>query len=285
MKRRTLLLLMALGLPGPAMAQSAIDTLLVVESGARLEVDAFVGDVRVETWDQDRVRIRTPERRGVEIDGRGSVIRIESEPPRGGRSELWFDITVPDQMDISIEALNGDITVHGTQGRVEAESVNGEVDVTGGRTLVDLSSVKGAVRLSGARGKVQAMSVNSSISIDDVVGDIEAETVNGPIEITGVDTRQLEASSVNGEIRYAGTIYADGWYQMESHNGAIRVSVPGGVGATVTARTYNGDLLTGFPVEVREMGPGKQVTFTVGAGGARIELETFNGVIEINADS
>ena len=61
--------------------------------------------------------------------------------------------------------------------------------------------------------------------------------------------------------------------------------VPSGSGATVTARTYNGDLLTGFPAEVREMAPGKQVTFTIGSGGARIELETFNGAIEINAGS
>ena len=99
--------------------------------------------------------------------------------------------------------------------------------------------------------------------------------------MSGIESGRVTAETVNGEVSYEGSIRSDGWYRFSTHNGPIDLTIPEGTGATFTASTFNGTLQTGFPVTLSEAKEGKEFSFTLGSGGARIELESFNGTMSI----
>jgi DUF4097 and DUF4098 domain-containing protein YvlB len=159
--------------------------------------------------------------------------------------------------------------------------VNGNITVRGGRGRVQAESIQGAVRVEGASGRIQVGSTNQGIRLHNVSGDISAESVNGPILMYGIDSRSVEAETVNGAIEYEGRVYDDGHYGFATHNGGILLGVPERTNANVSVSTFNGQLKAGFPVDMRQARSRGEFSFTLGRGGADIELESFGGSIRM----
>jgi hypothetical protein len=86
---------------------------------------------------------------------------------------------------------------------------------------------------------------------------------------------------VNGSVVYEGTIHADGVYSFSSHNGPLTITVPQGTNAQVNVSTFSGNFSAGFPVSFRQVHGDKSFKFELGTGGARIELNSFNGTIRL----
>ena len=116
-----------------------------------------------------------------------------------------------------------------------------------------------------------------------VTGEITAETTNGDIWIDNAQSQNLEASTVNGDVTFNGTIRDSGTYRLTTHGGDIRVGLGGAANASVFVRTFQGDFGADFPIQLPEgqsMRSGsKRFNFTLGNGSARIELQSFNGDI------
>jgi DUF4097 and DUF4098 domain-containing protein YvlB len=112
-----------------------------------------------------------------------------------------------------------------------------------------------------------------------VSGDVNAETINGEITITDARANNAEATTVNGDVRYTGSISDTGLYRFTTHQGDILMGVPDRLNATVSVRTYQGEFRSTLGVSVGEMRRGRRQTFTVGGGTAQIELESFGGEI------
>lgn len=278
----TLFGLLGGALPVAARTQTVVDTVdVAVRSPARLDLHTVKGDVRIRNWDREQVRVIAshPRSAAVRVDASGSVVDIHAE--RGHDDPIDYTITVPITMDLDIHGVDTSVVVEGTQGRLDIQTVKGAVEVRGGRSAIHLSSVQGSISLSGARGRVDLQSVNQSITATDVVGDLEAQTVNGGIRLTRIDARTVQASTVNGRIIYDGALKPDGWYRFNSHNGGIDLVVPPDAGASVRVSTFNGELKPAFPIRVSRSRDARQFEFTLGSGGARIEIESFNGTVRL----
>lgn len=278
-------LALSAGVPTQGVAQSAIDTLLAVSGETRLEIHNLRGDVTIRTWERNAVRLEGQGEAGrdMRIAPGGRVLQIHGlgwERGKQGRSGSYA-FTVPTGMDLTIHGMDTDVSIHGTRGRIEVGTIQGDIKVRGGRTLVHLQSVQGSVDLSGARGRIEAQSVNQPVRVTDVSGDLELTSVNGGVMMTAVDSRSVQATTVNGPVHYRGTIHADGSYSLSTHNGEIDLAVPEGTDASVDVSTFNGQLEAGFPISITEAQRGKQFRFTLGSGGARIELQSFNGTIRL----
>jgi DUF4097 and DUF4098 domain-containing protein YvlB len=123
--------------------------------------------------------------------------------------------------------------------------------------------------------------VNEGITVRGATGEITAETINGDIRMLGMKATGLEATTVNGDIIYEGSV-ADNLYRFSTHNGDITLAVPDNVSASFSVRTYQGNLRSSFPTtELAEGGRGKRQRFALGAGGAQIEMESFGGDVRI----
>ena len=276
----TLTTLAALAL-APAPAQQT-DTTLPVRAGARLEVNNFGGEIAVKTWTRSAVRIAASHasRDRILISASDQFVRVKSEGPRGPAQMVDYTITVPGWMALNLSGVYTDIKVDGAQNEVTAETVQGEVTVLGGSGNVSLKSVQGAVTLEKARGRIDLNTVNDAIRATDISGDLSAETVNGDITLLQVESANAEATTVNGDITYDGTIKDGGRYRFSTHDGDLRISVPEKASVSVSVSTFNGDFSACFPVQLT--GKTKhRFSFTIGAGSARLEVESFDGDIKL----
>ena len=269
---------------GAARGQSVeMDRTVEVAPATRLQLDNHFGNVTVRTWDRAAVRVQGSHPIGttIEIEPRGSLLTIEADRPGSPSTPITYTLTVPADMALEIDVVQGDVDVSGTRAGMDITSVHGSITVVGGADVLALESVQGKVTARGARGRVQAETVNAGIELTDIRGDVEAGAVNGGIAMRGIEAGRVKAETVNGPVTYQGSIRGDGWYRFSSHNGGIDLTIPTNAGAVFTASTFNGTLHTTFPVTLREAKEGKEFTFTLGSGGARIELESFNGTMSI----
>jgi hypothetical protein len=259
-----------------------VDTTVAVGHGQRLEVDAFGGDITVKTWNRNAVRVQADpsSHAEVQISTAGSTVSLRTEGRRGPPS-VDLAITAPAWMGLDLSGVNGDVKVDGAKGPVTVETVQGNVDVTGGQGIVSLRSVQGSVTLRGAKGRIEVHSVNEDVSVSDASGELTAETVNGEITLNRVDATSLDASTVNGDLTYAGPVHNGGRYSLSSHNGDVTLTVAEGTNAAVSVSTFSGEFESEFPVTINETRKGKRFNFTIGTGSAQVTLESFQGTVQL----
>jgi hypothetical protein len=264
-------------------AAQQIDTTLAVERSQRLQVSAFGGDVGVQVWNQNAVRVQatTSGRKRVLVSLAGSTLSVRIEGRHGEPADAELRITAPPWMALRLSGVHTDVKVNGVRAPITVETVEGEVDVSGGDGLISLRSVQGSVRLRGAKGRISVNSVNEDVEVANSSGEIMAETVNGEIVLQGVDAGTVDASTINGDILYAGPIRNGGRYSLSTHNGDITVTVAEGSNASVAVSTFNGEFESEFPVPLSETRKGKGFNFTLGSGSAQVTLESFQGTIQL----
>jgi hypothetical protein len=262
-------------------AAQAPDTTVAVNRGQRLEVAVHGGSVHVQAWNRDAVRARTGDA-GVrlEVSAGRSRVAVEAGGEYGEPVTADVTLSVPAWMPVTVNGVYLDCTVSGTAADVAAETVQGDVRVEGGRGVVTVTSVQGAVQLSGARGRIQVGSVNDDVTVSDVEGDLAVSTVNGDLQLTGIRSDNVTASTVSGDIAFAGPIAGGGRYGFSTHNGDLTVTLAENTSAVVHVSTHMGDFESAFPVTLSG-GGSRRFSFTLGSGAARIELESFNGDIRL----
>jgi DUF4097 and DUF4098 domain-containing protein YvlB len=269
------------------------DTIVQAEGAARLELEVFQGQVVVQTWDRDAVRIQADHggSLGVDVHRSGGTIVVEPDVERGYgfAHTMDFEITVPVGLDLSLEGVALEVDIRGSEGEIEVTTAHGAITVQGGRGSIVLESVNGPILLEGARGDMEVVGVAGGVTILDCSGDIYAESVGGNLSFENVTSSDVEAGTVGGTLRYDGTIEDGGSYSFGSHAGSIWLTLPSTMNAEVETLTLAGDIEIDFPgapsePESEKGLPGlrkKEMHFEVGNGSARIEVETFAGTIRI----
>ena len=212
-----------------------------IPTGQWLRVRNVIGEVRVRPGTSDRVEVV-----GTKSWRRGdpSMVRIESRKSSDGSilvCAFWnenatcdesgyrsrgegrdrnrnndvnvdFEVRLPRGVNIGAWSVNGEVSVEGATGEVEAGSVNGSVDATSSGGPVQASSVNGTVHARmgrvGGNDDLEFSSVNGNVIAEfgeDIDAQIELSTVNGrfqtdwPVTITGrVDPRHLRATIGKG---------------------------------------------------------------------------------------
>ncbi len=125
---------------------------------------------------------------------------------------------------------------------------------------VRLATVNGAIGATGLRNRVHARTVNGAVRVD-TSDEAEVTTVNGSITARSVPR--------GGELAF------------RTVNGSIRLELPSGTNAHVSAHTVNGSISSDFPVTIRGGWIGRRLEGTIGRGGADLELHTVNGSIQL----
>jgi DUF4097 and DUF4098 domain-containing protein YvlB len=252
----------------------------------QLVINSFAGEVIVRGWARDEVRVLARHLSRVKVDVRAgeNAIRITSGSSSGTPS-VDYEISAPVWMPVRVNGQFNYVEVDGIQADVSAETVRGDIQVKGASGIISLKSIEGVVRVEDSKGRITVSSVNEAIAVIRSTGDVTAETINGEIEMTDLKASNAEATTVNGDVHYTGTVSDNGLYRFTTHNGDILMGVPDRLNATVSVRTYQGEFRTSLAVDAGEVRRGRRQTFTVGSGGAQIELESFGGEIRLRRAS
>ncbi len=271
---------------GALMALSLVqqtDTVIALDGATGLDIENSGGRISVTTWDRPEIRIQADHSRRSVIEirrRRSGVISVEAESNlRGGFASIVdFDLTVPASLNLSFEGWSTDITVEGSSGEIDVETFQGDITIVGGRGSVTAETVSGEIRIDGADGVIEANSVAEDIRISNSSGEVYVETVGGSIIMEGMSATVVEAGSVGGRVSFDGTIVDGGEYFFGSHGGTVTITIPEASNASVSVASIQGNISSDFP-GTPDLERGARNRFTIGNGGANIEVETFGGRI------
>ena len=172
-----------------------------------------------------------------------------------------------DDTRIVVDSSADTLSIHTQYAGADAEHptrVEYRITVPRGANLEDVKLVNGGLSISGITGPVRASSVNGNIKADNLEGQADLSTVNGELE-----------AGFNRISRQNPIL-------LSSVNGPIRLSIPSGSGASVTARNLSGGIMSEFGRVIRAAG-GHHLQTVVHGGGAPIHLHNVNGGISIHA--
>lgn len=129
--------------------------------------------------------------------------------------------------------------------------------------MLTLNTQNGGIALDDLHGTVKFHARNGGVTLNDVSGDIKGETTNGGVTV-----------DLRGD-RWDGT-----GLDVQTTNGGVKMTLPDHYSAVLDTGTVNGRISIDFPVTVQG-NLTRQLTTTLGSGGARIRAVTTNGGVVI----
>jgi hypothetical protein len=157
---------------------------------------------------------------------------------------------------VRIETAGGGVRAVGPDtSRDSGWSVSFEVQVPR-KAMITLSANNGGISIEGFGGSAKFHTVNGGVSLTNVSGDIRGETKNGGVTV------DLTGDHWDGQ-----------GLDVETRNGGIRMTMPDHYSAALETATTHGLTVQGRI--------GRELTTTLGAGGARVRAVTYNGGVSI----
>jgi DUF4097 and DUF4098 domain-containing protein YvlB len=160
----------------------------------------------------------------IVVEGSGDRVSVRTvNHRRWGSGGVSYRIVLPAEAQIMVSTANGEVSVTGIRGRVQAESVNGALRIEDIAGEIEAETTNGSIRASYLRvegGRHRFETTNGEVRVylpADAGGDLDAETVNGAIEVDfpmnltrtsrrhirgsfGSGTGSFEISTVNGSV-------------------------------------------------------------------------------------
>lgn len=172
-----------------------------------------------------------------------------------------------DDAQVVVDSSSEMVSIHTQYTGADAEhpaSVEYRIHVPRRVNLQQVRLINGGLSINGVAGMVKASSVNGSILARQLEGEADLSTING----------RLEAEFDRVSRRHA--------ISLRSVNGPIRLSLPAGAGATVSAQNRSGGIDADFGRPWRAP-DGHRLEASVNGGGAPVHLLNVNGGISIHA--
>jgi DUF4097 and DUF4098 domain-containing protein YvlB len=214
----------------------------------RVTIQNLYGDVTITVWDRDDVLVEAVKR--ASDRQRLADARVVVEPSAG---------------TLSIRTLYaGTGPVAAAEGARPA-TVEYRITVPRSASLEQVRLVNGGLVIDGVSGPVKASAVNGGIRAIRLGGEADLSTVNGPLEAGFQRLSRTQPIS------------------LTSVNGPIRLSIPCGAGASLSAHNRSGGIDSEFGSVARER-DGNSLRAQVNHGGAPIRLDNVNGGIAIHSE-
>jgi hypothetical protein len=235
-------------LPATALAQKQTETVdknLPFPSGGTLKLNNFTGAVNI-TGGSGRNFVMKATRRGypdilremhLTVEASGSTITVDANDRENARRwrdddrrdnmvETTFEIQVPSNARLDINAFSSDVTVRGVDGDQRLKTFSGNIDVR------------------DARGAITANSFSGEIDVDatgqGTSPDLDLETFSGTMSVRLADRARgsIEFNTFSGAFDAAYPV------TLRSTTGRrnIRAELPGGSGSSLRFKSFSGEL-------------------------------------------
>ncbi len=266
-----------------AVAPPPPDTTLSVRRGDVIVIENFWGDLDVQTWDRSEVSIEFEERRGapIDIDRTGGRIEVRASDRKGRDRHRSYVVSVPAWLDVEIRGRELNVTVEGLEAALEVTTREGDIFVRDHRGEVVARTLEGYMEVRRSSGRFDLTSLDDDVSLYDIEGEVYVDANDGDIELVDVDAETVIANTVDGHIDFSGVVHPDGEYELVTHDGDITFAVQSDVEADVSVATYDGEFETDFPIMLQRLESGRELSFALGGGGARVRLQAFDGAIRL----
>ena len=269
-----------------------------VAADVAIDVSNVAGRVDVTAWDRNEVELTAhleSDKDKLEFDATERQVRIKVVRPdeHGDHSyryddsnEAMLTLKVPKGARVTAETVSADITLAGVQGEQRLDTVSGEIRTQAYDAPVKLNSVSGDGTISGNGGKapVSVESVSGAITATGIRGSYDGEVVSGSLTINLAAGERLHANSISGDVEARAELLPTARVEMETVSGTINLKIKAPVNAEFDLDSFSGSITSCFGPKARDKsryGPGSELSFTQGDGGARVSMNSLSGDITI----
>ena len=259
------------------------DTTFAVDPNATLELTNHEGSIVVRTWDRDEVEVRTNRLDGgrIEVHRSGGAVRISVDNRWDDDDEVDYRLTVPATMALDLRGSDSDVRVEGTRGEVNIDVHDGDVIVSGGSGRVTVRTDDGTIDAEDMEGRIRLSSMDGDITLHSASGDIDVDATDGAITLLDVNAANVVANTVDGDVWFDGVLSPQGSYTLTTHDGDVTVQIPEDSDAQVRMARHDGEFVSDFPMTMQRWPMGRRIEFDLGSGGAELQIEAFDGDIEL----
>jgi len=271
---------------GTLRAQRTVDTTVAVRANARFSLTNQQGTVTVRSWNRSQIRVvAESERARVDINESGNGVSVRTSS-RGGHGDVDFTITVPKGTSLELHGMSLDVEVNDVCGELDVNTLSGDVTVDCVEGSAQLQTISGDIALANARGSVDINSTSGDVELHAVRGAVSVQSVSGDITLDGIESNDITAEVVSGDVEYTGRLVDNGRYKFAAHSGDVTIHVPGTPNATFGIETFSGDFESDFQIQLQGGSHinGKNWEFRLGTGSARVTLSSFSGTISLRRD-
>jgi DUF4097 and DUF4098 domain-containing protein YvlB len=273
----------------PTAAQEKIEKRLPASNNGSVEISNVSGSVQVTGWDKAEIAVtgtlgRNVERLDFNVEGRRAKIEVVLPENAHSTGDTDLRISLPRGSRIEVTTVSADVDVDEVEGELELQTVSGMVTVGGQPAGTSLQTVSGDIKVTGGATRTQAETVSGTIDVQGGRGSIKVQTVSGDATVRADQVDHFEFDSVSGKLIGEVAPTADGTFDLNSQSGDIELRLPAGTNADVSVTTFSGRIDSDFggePQKTHRHGPGKELEFTMGSGGAHLEIDCFSGHVSL----
>lgn len=223
---------------------------------------AHDANVRIETWDQNKIEARVITRGlhigsgGLEIleHQQGNAVDLELRQPHRVHFSIGME-TRRTELEIHMPR-NVKITVQSGDGDVEARNLEGELDFTTGDGRLSLEDVDGSLHLHTSDGSAR---VSGRFDVLDV------HTSDGTLEVEARPGSQIREP-----------------WEIRSSDGSVNLKIPGDLPADVEMRSSDGSITTNIPLVVEGNFGRHDIRGKMNGGGNRLSIRTSDGSVTLD---
>jgi len=233
-----------------------------VSSQPKVKIESVEGDLRLVGWDNDEILVRSNDE-AVTLNQNGDDVSIKCQDA--------LAINVPKNSQVHILTVNGDMSMRGLAGDLEADLLNGDVAIRDAGK-VTLGAVESDFSLRGAKGDVRVKSVGGDASLREVNGSLTLDSVSDDLAIHGV------GGNLKVDVDEDVVLHLDpkpGQEYSVVAGDDIMLILPEGANATLT---LNGDKINVHLPNIQPEDSASRVV-TLGDGSAQIKLDAGGDVL------
>jgi DUF4097 and DUF4098 domain-containing protein YvlB len=227
-----------------------------------LHVEAHDANVRVETWDQDKIEAHVTTH-GWHI-GNGGLEIVEHQ--QGNAVEI--ELRHPHHAHVS----------------VSIETRRTELEIRMPRTAkINLHSGDGDVSVKGVQGELDLATGDGRLELEDIDGTLHAHTSDGSAHVSGrFDVLELRTSDGRVEVEARpGSQLREPW-DVRSSDGSVSLRVPGDLAADLELHTSDGSITTNIPIVVEGSFGRHDIHGKMNGGGNRLTVHTSDGSVTLD---
>lgn len=267
---------------GAAVAAPAADTIIELRRGDRIVVENVSGEITVIGTADDRLEVRGEDRpASLSVRREGSDVRIVPATGRGSRRTIEAALRVPRWASVEIGGPSLDVGVSGVDGGLRIGNVRGDIRARDIGGPLEIRSISGEIFVENARAGVRASSQSEDVTIRGATGPVEVHSGSGDVVLSDIASESVRAETQDGDVTFSGTIVRGGDYRFFVHDGDALIAIPRSAGAQVRVSTFDGEFEAEFPVVIERFSAGREFEFVLGDGGARLQIEVFDGEIRL----
>ena len=286
------------------------------EINGKLKLTRIVGDVTVESWNENKVEIienirinsytreeaeRVLEDYTLRTETRGDVIVATGPSNYRGYVNFSYRVMLPKKFSAEVSTAGGDLELSKLTGDFELKTSGGDIEITECEGTIEAVTSGGDLELNKIKGTLYASTSGGDVTCHDCGDDLELKTSGGDLDLkrlkgsvfaktSGGDIEVVEVEGVCNIETSGGEIYlhkisskrtieastSGGDIDIDKITGNLDVRTSGG---DITAKYIEGGLeasTSGGDIEIREITEYLEVS----TSGGDVEIEGAGGYVE-----